>query len=137
MRIGITILLFFVYSSVQAQDMLNVAMEQLNTALIRKDTVLLNSLVHTDVTYGHSNGWIESKADMKANLYNGKLAYNSIGQQVTEILKEANMACVRSNATIEVTYEGRPMTFQLHVLQVWTKKDKNWQLVARQSVKIG
>jgi len=135
MRTCVAILLFFVYSNVQAQDMLDVAMEKLNMALIRKDTTMLNKYVHNDVTYGHSNGWIETKADMKADLYNGKLVYNSIGQEVTEILKEGNMACVRANATIDVVYEGRPMTFKLHVLQVWTKKDRSWQLVARQSVK--
>ena len=134
MRTCVGILLFFVYSSVQAQS-LDAAIEKLNIALIRKDTATLNKLVHNSISYGHSNGWIETKADMKTDLYNGKLVYNSIGQEVTEILKEGNMACVRSNATIDVVYNGKPMTFKLHVLQVWNKTGKNWQLVARQSVK--
>lgn len=134
MRIRVAILLFFVYSSVQAQS-LDAAIEKLNIALIRKDTAALNKLVHNSISYGHSNGWIESKADMKADLYNGKLVYNTIGQEITETLQEGNMACVRSNATIDVVYNGKPMTFKLHVLQVWNKTGKNWQLVARQSVK--
>ncbi len=135
MRIAVAILMLFISCTTRAQE-LDIAMEKLNMALIRKDTTALNRFVHSDVTYGHSNGWIENKTDLKADLYNGKLVYNSIGQEVTEILKQENMACVRSNATIDVVYDGKPMVFKLHVLQVWARKDKNWQLVARQSVQM-
>lgn len=136
MRTCIAILLFLTCSTAHAQDMLDVAMEKFNMALIRKDTAALNRLLHNDVTYGHSNGWIENKADVKTDLYNGKLVYNKIGQEITEVLKTGNTACVRSNATIDVLFDGKPMTFKLHVLQVWTRKDKDWQLTARQSVKM-
>lgn len=136
MRTCIAILLFLTCSTAHAQDMLDVAMEKFNMALIRKDTAALNRLLHNDVTYGHSNGWIENKTDVKADLYNGKLVYNKIGQEITEVLKTGNTACVRSNTTIDVLFDGKPMTFKLHVLQVWTRKDKDWQLTARQSVKM-
>jgi hypothetical protein len=34
--------------------------------------------LHNDVSYGHSNGWVETKTNIIKNLYNGKLAYKKI-----------------------------------------------------------
>jgi hypothetical protein len=113
------------------------AMTELYTAMVKKDSVTISKLVHKKISYGHSNGWIENKKEMIANLYNGKLVYTKIeqsGEQV-EIVRET--ATVRSTMDIDAALDGKAMSFKLHVLQVWVWKDKEgWKLLGRQSLSV-
>ena len=112
------------------------AIADFDKALINKDSVVLSHLLNNDLQYGHSNGWIETKSDVIADLFNGKLNYKTIVPQSPEIKMEGNTAAVRTTSDIDVLLEGKPMTFKLKVLQVWVWKNKHWELFARQSVKI-
>lgn len=106
-------------------------------ALIKKDTVSLSKLLHKKISYGHSNGWIQNRKEILADLYNGKLAFTTIEQseQTVEIVRET--ATVRNTSEITGLYEGKEFTIKLKVLQVWAWKDKEgWRLLARQSVQV-
>ncbi|RYD59325.1 MAG: nuclear transport factor 2 family protein [Sphingobacteriales bacterium] len=140
MRTVVTILLLFIYSTVMTQagaDDVRKAITELNKALLQKDSVTLKKLSHENLTYGHSNGWIETRQDVIGNLYNGKLTYTKIEQQEPKIWMEGKTATVRKDATAAILLDGKPMELKLHVLQVWVKTKKGWQLVSRQSVKLG
>jgi ketosteroid isomerase-like protein len=140
MRTVITILLLFAFSSVMAQagkDDLKKAITDLNKALLQKDSVTLKRLLHEDLTYGHSTGWIENRQEVIRNLYNGKLTYTKIEQQEPKIWVEGKTALVRKDAIAAIMLDGKPQDLKLHVLQVWVKTKKGWQLMSRQSVKLG
>ncbi|RYE22333.1 MAG: nuclear transport factor 2 family protein [Sphingobacteriales bacterium] len=133
----VTILLFFVCSSVFGQpSKLKEASQSLGAALLQKDTAVIKKMLHNDVSYGHSNGWVETKANVVADLYNGKLTYNKIGEQIKSINVESGTGIVRSELNVDVTVDGKQIQLKLAVLQVWVKKGKDWQLLARQSTKI-
>jgi hypothetical protein len=139
MRYGLTLLLLSFSLCVFAQAdsvSLKKAVADFNKALIAKDSLMLKKLVHDNITYGHSNGWIQSKHDLIDDLYNGKLVYNVIDQYFDGIVMEGNTAAVREVANINIEKEGKPLQFKLKVLQVWVYKKKSWQLLSRQSVKI-
>ena len=74
------ILLFFIYHTAAAQDSVALVkvVGDLNSALRQKDTVVLKKLLHKKLSYGHYNGWIESRQEVMTDLHNGKLVYNSI-----------------------------------------------------------
>jgi hypothetical protein len=89
------------------------------------------------LSYGHSNGWIESKKEVINDLYNGKLVYNKISQSKEQVEIVRETATVRSTADIDATLDGQSVIIKLQVLQVWIWKDKEgWKLLGRQSVKI-
>lgn len=139
MRYFITIAFFFISSAIFAQaDSIGLkkAVADFNKALIAKDSVALKKLVHDKITYGHSNGWIQSKSDIIDDLYSGKIVYNVIDQYFDNIVLEGNTASVRETANINVEMAGKPLQFKLKILQVWVWKKKGWQLFSRQSVKI-
>ena len=119
---------------------INRAITGLDKALVDKDTVQLKKYLAGNVTYGHSNGWIQSRKDIIDDLYNGKLSYKNIESKVDELSVSRNTAFVRSTNTVEVEMAGKVMKFKLKVLQVWMLVDgrntEEWQLFARQSVKI-
>lgn len=140
MRFFITIILLFVCSAAFAgkPDTTGIykAVHQLNQALVQKDSAMLKKLLHKKVTYGHSNGWVETKRDVIEDLFNGTLVYNKIDQGALEVTEEQDIVFVRSAADVDVALKGTQIQLKLHILQVWMREKKGWILVSRQSTKI-
>ena len=140
MKYLLTILLLFISIGVFAQrpgeNNLGEAAKIFHKALIDKDSVKLKSLLLDGLTYGHSNGWIQSKSEVIGDLYNGKLTYQEINTGAEMLKLEGETGIVRTEMQIKVVMEGKPLELKLKVLEVWQWKNKHWELLARQSVKI-
>jgi len=114
------------------------AMANLDKALVNKDEKTLTQLLNRDVSYGHSNGWVQNKNDIINDLKTGKLIYDKIDNTSVSIVAiNKSWATVRTNTNAI----GRSTTIpafelKLHVLQVWLKTKNGWQLLARQSTKL-
>ena len=115
---------------------LKLAASSLNKALMQKDSLILKSLLHEKLTYGHSNGWIETKRELIEDLYNGKLTYKKIAATAPVTKTSGNTAAARSTADIDAIMDGKLMSFKLKVLQVWLWENEHWVLFARQSVSV-
>lgn len=122
--------------SLAQSSFLKEAAAKLDKALIAKDTVVLKQLLHKDVTYGHSNGWVQAKADIIKDFVSGKLSYNKIDSKDAKWIAVNNVATVRNTSDINFELDGKPGVLHLHVVQVWLKTNKGWQLLTRQSTKI-
>jgi len=140
MRVIATILLLLIGCNLFAQKADNKSLDKsiadFDKALLSKDSASLNGLLSNDLFYGHSNGWVETKKELIADLFNGKLVYKTITPKEEHRTIEGNTAAVRSYAEIDCVMDGKPLSFKLKVLQVWMWKNKHWELFARQSVKI-
>lgn len=112
------------------------AVAKFDKALVTKDTIVLKQILHKDLSYGHSNAWVETKSELIKNLYNGKLSYHKIESKDIKWAATKDWANVRSTAEIKYLLDGKEGELKLHVLQVWLKTNKGWQLVSRQSTKI-
>lgn len=113
------------------------AMQKLDKALLQKDEVILKSVLHKDLSYGHSNGWIQSKDDILNDFKSGKLTYNNIENNSSAIVRINKMyATVKTNTNAEGSVNGIAFKLTLHVMQFWIKTKKGWQLIARQSAKL-
>ena len=135
----ITLFCFTVYGAFAEQPdhkSLGHAIKDFDRALISKDSVSLKWILEDQVTYGHSNGWIEKKNEVIADLFNGKLTYKSIEPSAQEVVIEGKAASVRYNVDIDVLMDGKAMQFKLKVLQMWLWENEHWVLLARQSVKM-
>jgi len=140
MKYILTICLFFTSAIAFAQVdsvSLKEAMSNLDKALMNKDEKALVQLLHQDVSYGHSNGWVQNKTDIIHDLKSGKLIYDKIeNNSVTIAAINNKWATVRINTNAEGKVNGNSFQFKLHVLQVWLKAKSGWQLLARQSTKL-
>ncbi len=133
-------LLFIVVSSagfcqVTAEDKLKETLKQFHQDLVKKNTVSINQQTDKALSYGHSNGWVETKTEMIRNLETGYLSYQSFKEDSVGISINANVASARFVADISATLNGVPAVFHLKVLEVWVKKGNRWLLFARQAVK--
>jgi hypothetical protein len=140
MRSLLTIILFFVSTAsfCQADSLLvKDAMARLDKALLGKDTMALKILLHADVTYGHSSGWVETKKEVITDLVTGFLVYKSLTNDKVSMVLNKNWASVRMTTKATGARDGKDFDISLHVLQVWMKTKNGWKLVARQSAKLG
>jgi hypothetical protein len=125
-------------SLVFAQDtvQLKKVTELFNNALLKKDTNLIKQLVHKQISYGHSNGWLQTKQDLITDFATGKIEYTKIEEGEKFFTKTKQAIAVRNISKVEGVVNGYVFSMSLQVLQVWKKVKKNWVLLARQSVKV-
>jgi hypothetical protein len=125
-------------SLVFAQDtvQLKKVTELFNNALLKKDTNLIKQLVHKQISYGHSNGWLQTKQDLITDFATGKIEYTKIEEGEKSFTKTKQAIAVRNISKVEGVVNGYVFSMSLQVLQVWKKVKKNWILLARQSVKV-
>jgi hypothetical protein len=130
--------LFLINSSFGQIDSIGLkdAMQQLDKALLQKDEKVLQTVLHKDLSYGHSNGWIQTKADVMNDFTSGKLTYNKIENNSSAIITiSKKYATVKTNTNAEGAVNGTAFKLTLHIMQFWIKTKKGWQLIARQSAK--
>lgn len=111
-------------------------MNQLHEALLKKDIGTLQQLLHPELSYGHSNGWVQNSTEMSADLVSGKIVYKKLDATAGIIALQKNIAQVRCENDVEGTVNGNAFAMKLHVLQVWIWENNNWRLYARQSTKL-
>ncbi len=109
--------------------------KEFHQALVNKNTISINQQTDKALSYGHSNGWVETKTDMIKNLETNYISYQSFKEDSIEVSSNGNIANVRFLAAIEASLKDSRITYNLKVLEVWVKKGKRWLLFARQSVK--
>ena len=134
----LTILFFFLVAFANAQtdeEKLITTVKEFHQALVKKNTVSINQQTDKALSYGHSNAWIETKAEILKNLETGYISYQGYKEDSITVTLNGNMANVRFIADITATMKAATNTYHLKVLEVWVKKGKRWVLFARQAVK--
>ena len=109
--------------------------KEFHQALVNKNTISINQQTDKALSYGPSNGWVETKTDMIKNLETNYISYQSFKEDSIKLSSNGNIANVRFLAAIEASLKDSRITYNLKVLEVWVKKGKRWLLFARQSVK--
>lgn len=127
-------LLGFCCNAQTEEQKLETTVKAFHQALVNKNTVSINQQTDKALSYGHSNGWVETKADVIKDLETGYISYQGFKEDSLTVTINGNMANVRFNADITATMKGTTTTFYLKVLEVWVKKGKRWILFARQAV---
>ncbi|MBS4043890.1 MAG: nuclear transport factor 2 family protein [Chitinophagaceae bacterium] len=117
------------------EEKLVATVKAFHQTLVNKNIISINQQTDKALTYGHSNGWVESKTEMLQNLETGYLKYNSFIEDSIHVSMNKNLASVRFIATIDVDLNGKNGIYFLKVLEVWQKKGNRWVLFARQAVK--
>ena len=132
----IVLLLNVVFANAQTdQEKLTSTLKEFHQSLVKKNTVSINQQTDKALSYGHSNGWVETKTDLMKNLETGFMKYRSYKEDSLQVVINGNMANTRFVADIEASRDGINGNYHLKVLEVWVKKDKRWLLFARQAVK--
>ncbi|MEO7308194.1 MAG: nuclear transport factor 2 family protein [Ferruginibacter sp.] len=134
----LTILFFFLVAFANAQtdeEKLITTVKEFHQALVSRNTISINQQTDKVLSYGHSNGWVQTKTDLIKDFESGYISYQGFKEDSITVSINGNMANVRFVADIAATMKGTSYNFHLKVLEVWVKKGKRWVLFARQAVK--
>ena len=117
------------------EEKLTATVKEFHQALVNRNTVSINQQTDKALSYGHSNGWVQTKTDLIKDFETGYISYQNFKEDSITVLINGNMANVRFVADITVTMKAATNTYHLKVLEVWVKKGKRWVLFGRQAVK--
>jgi len=110
------------------------AVETLRKAMIAADKSGLEKIAAAELSYGHSSGRLENKAEFVEALVSGKSGFSTIeleGQTVNVVDK---IAIVRHVFVGTRRKEGDKV--KLYNLTIWLQQQDQWKLVARQAAKL-
>lgn len=109
----------------------------LDSALLLKDERALYHLLHKDLRFTHSNGWIQTKRELLTDLKKEKISYKKIDLiEIDDTQHLENMVAVRRISSLTVEYLKDVFDIQLSILEVWTNDSGKWQLWIRQETQI-
>lgn len=139
---NIFIVLFFSLCSwttqAQSKDEIAVAnaVEALKKAMIDADKTILENLAADGLSYGHSSGKVEDKAEFVRAIVSGESDFVTIDLTEQTIKIVGNNAIVRHKLSAKTNNKGQAGTANIAILLVWQKQKGQWKMLARQAVKI-
>jgi ketosteroid isomerase-like protein len=139
-KLSILFLLFTTTFMVKAQskDETNVlaAVENMRLALISGERTALENVAATDLSYGHSSGKLQNKAEFVEAIANGSSDFVSIDYKNQTVKVTGKTALVRHELHAKTNDGGKPGEVHLGILLVWQKQGKEWKLLGRQAYKL-
>ena len=114
----------------------NAAVEKLKLAMVSGERAALESIAFDQLSYGHSGGLVETKAQFVDKIASGASDFVSIELKNQTITVSGNTAIVRHELHATTNDNNKPGEVHLKIMLVWQKQSKEWKLLGRQAVKI-
>ena len=116
------------------ESAVSTAVETLRKAMIAGDRKTLESVAAAALSYGHSSGRLENKAEFVEALASGKSGFSAIDLTDQTVNVVDKVALVRHVFTGTRRKEGDKV--KLSILTVWMQQQEQWKLLARQAAKL-
>ena len=131
--LGASGLLLSSSSVAEASDEAAVAdsVEILRKGQLEADKAKLDQVTAPQVSYGHSDGRVETKDQFITAVLNRKQKVKSIEFPELKVSVVGNSAVVRHIYLSESELDGKTTNTKIGALQVWQKQDGAWKLLAR------
>ena len=112
------------------------AVEALRAAMVAGDGKVLQAVLHDRLTYSHSDGHQQTKAQVIDELA-GKNSFASLVLSAQTVYVVANVGVVRHVFdSVNNLPDGKTSTAHIRVLQIWVEAGDGWKLLARASTPI-
>jgi hypothetical protein len=102
-----------------------------------KDSATLEKLTATTVSYGHSHGNLQTRAEMIKSISNNKSVYTDTAVSNIKIFFLDKTAIVRHLFKAkENKKDGTVTDLDFSMMLVWVKEKGEWKLMGRQAVSV-
>ena len=112
------------------------AVESLRQAMLNADKAKLEALTADQLSYGHSAGKLETKAEFIDVTASKKTVYKMLEWTDVTVAVAGSRAIVRHNWQGLSVTDGKENQSKIGVLQAWTKVGNDWKLLGRQAFKV-
>ena len=111
------------------------AVEGLRKATFGQEKAQLEELCANELSYGHSDARVETKAEFINGVMTRKAILKALTWPDLTIAIVGPNAIARHKWVSESEQDGKATTTRISVLQVWQKQGSAWKLLARQAVR--
>jgi ketosteroid isomerase-like protein len=111
------------------------SVEALRKALLAADKSQLEQLAADQLSYGHSSGKVQNKAEFVDGVMTRKAVVKSLDFPELTVAVAGDAAIARHLYVSDSETDGKPNNVRIGSLEVWQKQDGNWKLLARQGFK--
>ena len=118
-----------------ATDAVAAAAGRLRLAMLSPDATL-DLLLADALSYGHSDGKVESKTDLVTHLLSGRYQFMTIDISEESVAVSEGIGIVRHTLEADTNDAGKPGHVKLKVLGIWQQQGEHWKLIARQAVRV-
>lgn len=124
------------FAQPKKEAQVNAAVEKLKLAMVSGERAALESIAADQLSYGHSSGLVETKAQFVEKIASGSSDFVTIELKNQTITISGNTAIVRHELHGTTNDNNKPGEVHLRIMLVWQKQNKEWKLLGRQAVKI-
>jgi hypothetical protein len=138
LALGASGLLFKDSANAQGADEAALAqnIETLRVGILQQDKAKLDQVAASQISYGHSDGRVETKEQFINGVMNRKQTQKSLAFPELKVATVGNVAIARHIYLGESELDGKQSTTRIGALQLWQKQDAGWKLVARQGFRL-
>ncbi|HEX3415673.1 MAG TPA: nuclear transport factor 2 family protein [Stellaceae bacterium] len=138
LALGAPSLLFGSPASAEAGDEAAVKqnVEALREALLKAYKAQLERLTAGQLSYGHSDGRVQNKAEFIDGVMTRKATVKSLTFPDLKIEVAGDAAIARHLYESESEMDGKTNNVRIGTLEIWHKQGGNWKLLARQGYKL-
>jgi len=104
-------------------------------AIVRGDFAELDRILADDLTYTHSSGRLETKAQFLAALQSG-LRFEAIEPEEVLVRVYGDAGVATGRAQMRVRSQDRQSSFAVRFTTVYVRREGRWQMVAWQSTRL-
>ena len=123
-------------SELKKEPKLQENIQLLDFYMKNNDSAILE-LFSEDVSFGHSNGWVQNFDDFKKDFESNKVSYKSIEQtDFSEYKRNGKTVSIRRKVKVSGVYKIHDFEMTLSLLEIWVKNGKSWKLWSRQAVEL-
>ena len=109
------------------------AVEEMRTAYLERTRPSSKSMTLPQLTYSHSDGRIQDKAEFIKGVMDRKATVKSLEYPEITVAVVGDTAIVRHLWVSETELDGKTTNTRIGVMQVYKKQDGGWKLMARSS----
>ncbi|HEU5194042.1 MAG TPA: nuclear transport factor 2 family protein [Methylomirabilota bacterium] len=110
--------------------------EVLRKGILEADRAKLAQVASEQISYGHSDGRVETKEEFIKGVLGRKQTVKSLAFPELKVSVVGPSAIVRHIYLAESELDGKATTTRIGALQVWQKQDGAWKLLARQGFRL-
>jgi len=110
--------------------------EVLRKALLQADKARLEQVAAAQISYGHSDGRVQTKEQFITGVMTRKQVVKSLAFPELKVAVVGDAAIARHIYLAESELDGKPTTTKIGALQVWQKQNGSWKLLARQGFRL-
>ena len=119
------------HPTIEDEQLLRHINEEWVAALVRGDTATLNTLMDEGCVFGYLLDG-DDRAQFLSDIESGELRVDSLKRDNVEVNIYCSTGVIRSFDTAKWRYKGQDIHSHYRVMQVYAKRDGEWQIVALQ-----